>query len=835
MVKPSINQEITARDHGNARETNPLRVKQLFLASLLTTSLLVTLFSLKAGPLPAPGPFFHPVRGFWSNAEFRPDTGRISIPSDQLRDLVEIYYDERGVPHIFALNEYDLYFAQGYVTAKDRLFQMDLQARAAAGRLAEWMGESFLDHDLNQRRMGVAEGASRTLERFHDDEIGKMVDAYTAGVNAWIGGLQRSRFPLEYKLLRVRPEPWTPLKTVLLLKYMTQMLAGRSQDVQTSNTAALYGKEFVEEYINRTVRWTDPIIPSGVKWNPEPMRADPPDRPFTPHPVPLFSPWQSDPANGSNNWAVDGSRSASGYPILAGDPHLAISVPSIWYEIQLHTPGINTYGVSIPGTPSVILGFNENIAWSSTNTGADLLDWYEIEFRDADRNEYLHDGKWKRVTKRTERVRVRGRHAVTDTVLWTHHGPVRAVTQPNPLPETIGHAIRWIGHDPTDELRAFYLLNRAGSVEEAIRALEYYTAPAQNFALADRHGSIALQVAGRFPLRWKHQGQMIGNGRDPRHDWQGWIPYRDNPSVINPERGYVSSANQIPADSTYPYYLGDLYRSFERGKRINERLGGMERVTVDDMRLLQLDNFSYLAALALPVMLENLRLDELSAREKEMAHSLARWDYQNLGRDVAPSIFHHWWDRLYETIWKELRGAAHPVRIPSAERTLQMIVEEPESVWYDDADTPRVETLSELVTQTFHEAVKGLESEMGEEWSGWKWGEVNKTRLDHIAEIPGLGGPELFTDGSAESLNAIRTHHGPSWRMVVELGPELKSYGVYPGGPSGNPGSENYNRYTETWREGELYELRLLDRKPDADDRTYPLLLTSQQPGSNSE
>jgi len=354
--------------------------KVILLISLLLMGVVAYFYSVPLGSLPPSGNFFHPTKGFWANAEIRDVTGELSFNFDEVSEPVEVFFDEREVPHIFAQNDRDLYFAQGYITARDRLFQMELQIRAAGGYLSEWLGDGLVEYDKNQRRLGMVYGAEQALEFLNQDETTRqMVQAYADGVNAYINSLSYETYPLEYKVLNAAPQQWKPLHTTLLLKYMTQMLAGRSNDVRVSNTKARFGVEFVNEYLSQESSFFEPIVPADTEWNFDPMEADAPDSSFMPGHIHQIETWQPDPLNGSNNWVVDSTKSAYGYPMLSNDMHLNMTVPSIWYEIQLHSPDVNVYGVALQGTPTVIVGFNESMAWGSTNTGADVMDWYEID------------------------------------------------------------------------------------------------------------------------------------------------------------------------------------------------------------------------------------------------------------------------------------------------------------------------------------------------------------------------------------------------------------------------------------------------------------------------
>lgn len=799
-----------------------------FLLSLAATLLLIFAMAVSYGPVPPPGPFFNPFSGFWANAETAPESGEQQINPAGVLESVDVYYDERRVPHIFAQNDRDLYFAQGYVTASDRLFQMELQTRAAGGHLSEWLGEDLVEYDRGQRRLGMVYGAEKAVEMMlAHDTIRPVIESFTEGVNAYINTLHYKDYPLEYKILNVAPSEWKPVKTSLLLKYMTQMLAGRSDDVQTSNAMARMGEGFVDEYLSKRPELQVPVIPAETEWTFDPLTTVAPDTLYRPTFTEEIQHHQPDRQNGSNNWVADGTKTAGGYPVLSNDMHLAMNAPSIWYEIQLKTPDSNVYGVALMGAPAVIVGFNEYSAWGSTNTAADVMDWYEIEFRDENRTHYRYDGEWVPVTKREEIIHIKGSESLRDTVLYTHHGPVSvtgSVTSPNSTLQR-DHALRWIAHDASNELLAFYLLNRAQDADDFKEAFRYFQAPAQNMNFADTKGNIAMQTAGKLPIKWEFQGRTVGDGSDPLYDWQGFIPYEQNPASLNPEQGYLAAANQFPASPEYPYYLGESFAPYERSRRINERLKEMENITVDDFRELQTDSYSYHAKNLLPVLLRAMENKELTGRESEVLENLGQWDYVNRGEEIEPSIFYYWWRGFYSEIWDDEYESTYPMQRPPRDRTLDMILLEPGAPWFDNIHTERTETLEDLAESSFKSLFERMESRFGEMGDSWKWGYVNNTHLNHLAQIPGLGIRNLFTDGGVESVNAIRGNTGPSWRMIVELDPgEVRGYGVYPGGQSGNPGSGTYDEFVETWRTGDLFSLLFLREKPGSGEE-FPLRL----------
>ncbi|WP_372638827.1 penicillin acylase family protein [Fodinibius sp.] len=800
------------------------------LISAAATLLLFWLLSIPLGPAPPLGPFLNPATGFWANAVTDEPGDRTTVlPAGALSDTVSVYVDEHNIPHIFAANDRDLYFAQGYITARDRLWQMEFQTHAASGRLSEIIGADALEYDRYRRRIGMVYAAEQALEGMLGyPETATAAKAYADGVNAWIDELEAADYPLEYKILDYEPERWSPLKTALLLKSMTYTLAGSNQDLQMSNTRSFFGDAFIRQVLDPDPRLNDPVIPSGTEWSFDPIPVQKPDLIFEPSVVDHIPPFRPDPLNGSNNWAVSGSKTASGYPVLANDPHLNMTLPSIWYAVQLHSPAQNVMGVSLPGAPSVIVGFNEEVAWGTTNVSADVWDWYEMTFRDSTLSKYRYDGAWRSTQKRVEQIEVRGQQTVVDTVVYTHHGPVVQTSGGEPMRPHIPkfHAMRWIAYEPSNELRYFLGINKAGNYEDYRRALTHYRSPAQNWVFADST-DIALTAAGLYPLKWEEQGRFISDGSDPRYDWQGWIPFNHIPSVKNPKRGFVSSANQDPTDNAYPYYLDDDFAPYERGRRINERLSAMADITPRDMQQLQMDTYSYHARTVLPRLLQYLEGHALSGRKREALQKLATWNYENSGDLIAPSLFAYWWEALEAAIWDdEYHAIDAPMERPARDETARMLLADSAARWYDDITTAETETLDDLIGQSFHRAYQQLGREFGQMGERWKWGYVNNTEIGHLAQVPGLGHREVFTGGAAESVNAVRDSHGPSWRMVVELGPRPRAYGIYPGGQSGNPGSPHYDDMIDEWTNGTLYPLWFMQRQPGrADSVAYSISL----------
>ena len=818
------------------------------LLSLLVTLGLVYVLNTPWGTIPALGPFLSPFTGFWQNGESASDRSvDLSVAADSLQNDVTIRFDDNGIPHIFAKNNYDLYFAQGFVTARDRLWQMDLQTRAAAGRLSEVLGPATLALDQKSRRLGMGYGAEANFKVAMSNPTSReALLAYTAGVNAYISQLAYKDYPVEFKLLGYAPEPWEPIKTMYMLEQMMLTLAGRADDLSMTNILKKYGQEVVNELFPNYPRFREsPIIPEGTPWNFTPLPLPSPSNLTT---LPLDEVKAdsaasdtlltmagrrlpvSEPAHegvGSNNWAVGGAKSLTGYPILANDPHLELTLPSIWYQVQLSGPESNVCGVSLPGIPAVIIGFNQSVAWGVTNVDADVMDLYEVTFKDATRSAYLYNNRWQPIRKRVEVIKVKGLPEVRDTVVYTHHGPVAYYKDRDHKGADL--AIKWIGHEPGGSFLTFYELNKARNYDDYRSALAHYHGPAQNFVFADNANTIAMTVNGRFPLKWKEQGKFVLDGSNPSHDWQGWIPAEQNPHVRNPERGFVSSANQSSTDPSYPYYINWRFAPSERGVRINERLAVMTQANADSLRMLQNDNFSVLARTILPTLLEQLAALPLSPTHKAAYQLLADWNWQNDAESIAASIFERWYPTLGLAIWEdEFGGDSLPMIFPSRDQTIHLLLRQPEARWFDDLRTPQKETLSDVVFRSFKSSLDTLTAHHGPMGPAWRWASVRGTEVRHLSRLlKPFNSGVLQVGGGGTIVNAITKTNGPSWRMVVELSDKMpKAYGIYPGGQSGNPGSPLYTNMLAKWEKGELDPLVYLQAENESNERlVYTLTL----------
>ena len=803
-----------------------------FLASaLVTTGLVVTLNTqLKLGATKSPklGYFLSPQHGFWKNAENINTNFDATILANDLKVDVDVTIDDRLVPHIYADNDLDAYYVQGYLHAKFRLWQMDFQTRVASGRLSEIAGADKLSIDRFFRRLGMVYGAEQTESYINENNpvMKATVDSYTAGVNAYINQLKPEDLPFEYKLMNYAPELWTPKKTYLFLMFMSYDLTGRSAttDLQLTNTRDYLGYDLFQKLYPNQQDSLDPIIPRGTEFaetSIKPIKPGSADTAYLKMPAPkkLFryeeSPEAPNKNNGSNNWAVSGSKTKSGRPILCSDPHLGLNLPSLWFEVQITTPTHSTYGASFPGSPAVIIGFNDSLAWGVTNAGRDVLDYYEVKFKDSTQNEYWYNGAWKNVTKRTEVIKVKDSADVIENISMSHWGPVMfdAFYQ-NQQSNGKNLAVKWTAHNTSTGVETFYKLNRAKNVSDYLQAISLWKCPGQNFVMATKTGNIAIKQQGDFVARWERQGDFIMPGEDSTYDWQGIIPGNENPMIMNPSRGFVSSANQKATDATYPYYLGTA-SSFPlyRGISVNQHLTPMTQITPEDMMALQTNNDNVFAAQARPALNRLIQMDLLSPQAKRMVTILNAWDFKNDENSKGITVFKLIWDSVESAVWSdELAGSKIPLTKPESFVLLEQICRDTNFTVADDIRTKdKVETLKDQVTVGIERATQQLL--ILEKENKLTWGSFKATRVVHLTKIPALSRLNLPIGGGVNIINATTENHGPSWRMVVHMTDEIEAYGLYPGGQSGNPGSPFYDNFVDYWAAGKYYRLLFLSKE----------------------
>jgi penicillin G amidase len=827
-----------------------------FLLSLLATVGVVwaldTSLMIKGVPAPALGKLLNPFGGFWNNGE-----SLKSLPTDKtfeaLKGTTKVVYDNRMVPHVFAENLNDAYFVQGYLHASNRLWQMDFITRASGGKLAEVLGNRILrgsltsiDIDKLFRRRGILAGAEKTVKEWEKEpQTWALIQSYCAGVNAHIATLNARTYPIEYKIFGINPPDWTPLHMALFAKYMANDLASAENDIAITNARTMLGSDF--DFLFPTYfKEQSPVVPAGTPWgfSASSLSSDNTKTINAPLSIPdqnidedsdnisgiipfqnddLFKP---DPSNGSNNWVVGASKTKNKKPILCGDPHLSLRLPSIWYEMQIVTPEMNVYGVSLPGLPAIIIGFNENIAWTQTNVGHDVADWYSIKWTDKTKTKYLLDGAAKAVETRIEEIKINGEPSIFDTVRYTVWGPV--VYENDTMPAA-NMAYHWLANEvPESSIQTFVMLNKAKNYNEYSKALEKFNVPAQNYAFACKNGDIALKVMGMYPKKAFGQGRFVQDGSLSSNAWQGFIPKDQVPQYKNPTRSFVSSANQHSTDPSYPYfYHSETFEPY-RGRIVNNFLTKMDSVTIDDMKKMQNANYSLMAEEMLPNMLKNIDEAALNEAEKAILNNLKTWQYAYDGEKVEPIYFEEWYNAFYTETWDEFftQKNTNNIQKPTTWRTVFLLRDEPTNKYFDiNATADKKETARDILTATFKKMVSAIPKIMTEIKAQYpndrtlNWAHYKDTEVPHISMIPGFGRYHLPNGGNARTINSMKKNHGPSWRMIVEMGDEPRAFVAYPGGQSGNPGSPYYTTFLDTWTKGEYYEALFLKKAEDQNAR----------------
>ena len=723
---------------------------------------------------------------------------------DGLAGKVTVRRDARGIPYIEASDDADLYFAQGYVTAGDRLWQMDLLRRVARGRTAEIFGKATLEEDKRWRRFGFAKVADANFAGL-SPELQKILENYSRGVNAYIASLDQNSLPVEFRILKYRPENWTPSDTILIGKILADALSSTWRSDMLRASLSALPKDKLDEL-------SDPVTPYdvvlfGSDGKPQTKRraalADVPDaetlaaadrdddlRRSSLNRVGLYA----EGLAASNNWVISGKRTADGRAILANDPHLPPNAPGIWYLTHLSTPAGRVSGVTIPGVPGIILGHNEFIAWGATNVGPDVQDVYLETFDSAGR--YRTPTGWAETIKRREDIKVRTNPLKPDTesvaidVLETRNGPVILEDGDKK------YSLKWTALDPkNNEFGAFLGLDHARSWDEFRAALKTYGGPAQNFVYADVKGHIGWYAAGRIPLRRSGTGSVPYDGASADGDWAGAIPFEDLPNLYDPPSGFIATANQRTVGTSYKYF--DIFARDAampwRARRIFDRLSEDRRFMMDDVRDIQYDVYNIpLAGLAKTIL-------RLGAASDDTIAALRTWD----GRMTA--------DSKGALLANEIRGclanaiAAENKPVPAAairERILYRAVEEGSARWLP----PSFKNYTEFLRSCDASARSSLADpkNLGPDETKWTWGRVFVSRFPHpLAVAPLIGGqfstPAVPIDGSGQTPDVGSS---VSMRHIASPGNWDATRQVIPLGESGDPRSVHYKDQFDAWKNG---------------------------------
>ncbi len=753
-----------------------------------------------------------------------------SLAVTGLEAPVTVYRDEWGVPHIFAASQEDLFFAQGYVTAQDRLWQMDFQRRVGAGRLSEVLGDSTLDTDRFLRTLGTYRAAERDLAVLSPETLAAL-DAYAAGVNAFIAD-NLDNLPLEFRLLGYQPEPWRPADSTVWGKMMAWNLGGNWEtELMRARLIELLGAEKAADLLPGYPQEGPFIIPPEVKDYSGLLPLDL-DRVMA---VRRLLKMDGE-GIGSNNWVVAGSRSSSGMPLLANDPHLGMQMPSVWYEVGLHSPTLRAVGVSFPGAPGVVIGHNGRIAWGVTNVNPDVQDLYIERVNPANPDQYEFQGTWRDMAVREEHIFVKGQQEpVIERVRETHHGPIMNAVAGDLEDEVDPVALRWTALEANRLSQSILELDQAQDWDQFRAALQHFAAPAQNFVYADVEGNIGYQMPGQIPIRAQGNGMVPVPGWSGEYEWVDTIPFEELPSVFNPEVGYVATANNQVVPDDYPYLISTEWSAPYRAQRIVSLLEGSDRHSPDDFAEFQGDIYLLPADFLVP-LLDRVSVDEAPAVAQEGLRLMQAWDRQMDANQAEPLILEQFYQELVgATLGDELEAAGGEELVEdyledfgnSHRQLMERLAGDATSAWWDDVRTLAVESQPEIVTRAFLAAMAYLQENHGDDPARWRWGDVHWTNFDHplgaVAPLDRILNKRVPAQGASVTVNAagasypdLVMNNGASFRQIVDLGDLANSRIVNTTGQSGQVFDRHYGDMIELWQEVGYHPMRLAQAEVEA-------------------
>jgi penicillin amidase len=806
------------------------KIGKLAIALALVISMSVLLI-VPLDIIPPLGGLIDPFTGIWTvyeDAE-HPPFEIVHIPG--LSEPVTVVRDNWGVPHIYASNERDLYFAFGYVQAQDRLWQMDITRRQGRGQLAEILGPSYLSADRFLRTLGMERAAQLAIDQMYaqQDEynitLRENLESFAQGVNFYLTNIG-SNLPIEFKLLNYRPKPWTLIDSISIARILDYGLSWSDVDLRFANTIAELGNDSAWELFPLNPPFQTPVVPEyNGSLNPPPsseinnakISESLQNSIFEiltwteniPDPQNILSRWQGE-FLGSNNWAVNSTRSATGKPILSNDMHLGRDVPAIWFQAHLVAvdTGRNIYGFVPPGVPLIIAGHTEYVAWGFTNVGADVIDWYYYTINPANPNEYWYNGAWLSFEEETVTIPVKGEMPYTHTIRRTVHGPVMSDVGATFNDHVI--AQRWTGAEPSFEMIALDLMTMARNYSEFIEGQKFWWTISQNIVFADIDGNIAIRPTGHWPIRAGWYGGLPHNGSAGEGEWIGFIDFDELPLSLNPDRGWVVSANQLAAiqgPSSYPHYIHQGYDPGYRARRIIQMLENDESITVSDFKRIQNDVLDTAAEAFVPYLIDAFDNAASSITSDPVLSAaidqLRTWNHTMIKEWAAPTIWRAWLDYYWEDVFSdEYPSNRGGLLWPSPVILENLTRNDPNSHWFDDITTGTTETRGDIIIRSFQAAMTRLTEEEGTDVSQWTWDKFHFVVYSHLVG-EALGHAPIPADGSGVTVNPSRVNMwareqgasrgGASERLIVDFNDPLHALSVIPGGQSGNPLSRHYS------------------------------------------
>lgn len=747
-----------------------------------------------------------------------------------LLNNVEIYTDQYAIPHIYAEDDADAAYALGYLHARERLFQMDVARRAGEGKLSEVFGSKTLPYDRMFKTIGIDRTVRRDMGKLNPQYL-SLLNAYSNGVNAYINEA-RGRYPVEFDALGYDPYPWKPEHSLIIGKLMAwELNISWWTDISFSNLVQKLGEEKVKEILPDFPENAPTVIPSGLKSAPEVTTAFvETDRSFR-----NFAGFGGTHI-GSNNWVVNSQKSASGKPIIANDPHLALQAPGKWYAAVIRGKNWKAEGVTLPGVPGVVIGKNENISWVMTNVMADDADFY-MEKIDSTGKKYFFNNAWQDLKNYRYTIHVKDSDDVQISVKETHRGPIISDIHPynTMFPDNYKKkavlSMRWTGSEFSDELYAIMSINMARNWYDFREAVSHYYVPGQNFVYADKAGNIGYICGARLPIRSSVNPTFVCDGTTDAYDWKGYVPFEQMPSLFNPQENYIASANNKTVNS-FSYHISNLWEPPSRIERITELLTAKQKHSVGDFMRYQADFVSPYAREMTPYIIS--AFNDVKVKDRVLSGILnlfKTWDYSLEEGSQLPAVFEVFFQFMLRNTFEDEMGKSlydeyvFTANVPY--RSIIRMLKENKSTWFDNVNTKNIETRDDIIRRSFIDAIRYFESHFGSYVQEWQWGKLHKITFKHLFHGR-LGALDNFIDigpypvgGSGTSLfnteysfnDPYETILGPSMRYIYDFSKPDEFYLILTTGQSGNVLSRHYKDMTEMWLKGRYVRVATGDRE----------------------
>ena len=760
--------------------------------------------------------------------------GKIKIKS--LKDSVNVYTYIYGVPHVFAGNEKDLFFAAGYIAARDRLFQLAMVSLAVRGGLASVLGPKYLKTDIYFRTWKIHDTAKLLIDNM--DTKNKMIfENFCMGINHRIDEVMDD-LPIEFKIMGFKPEYWDPSIVAGYTRMMAHEMSGSwKAEIVFGAVEEYFGREKLLELLpDELVDF--PTIVGENKQNLLGLYNNVLNNEYVLRN--LFGDFSAD--IGSNNWVVSPSRSETGHAFLANDPHLAFTQPPRWYEIHLSGGRFDVSGVCIAGIPLPVIGQNKRTAWGFTNSMVDDLDFFIEKINLKDSSKYMHGNEWLSIRTRDEVFSIKGQKDTVVTLRSTHHGPIISDVHNLLSKGDRVLSMSWTGHWVTNEMDAWVELTTMKNWEDFTNGVKKFGVPGQNIVYADVDGNIGWRPAVYIPIRKMGYSMVPRPGWDPTYDWEGRVPFEEMPFLLNPKKGFISTANNKTIDDSFPYYISGLWADPSRASRINDLLSTDKKMTLKDMKEIQLDLTSNFSKEILPHILDRGHT-VTGAGAKRAIKFLRNWDHEESIDSEATLIFHSIVNEIINNIYKDellLLGENYYMAYIGlkyiTKRNLRSIIENGYSSWVDNINTKEhVETFIDIIDMSIHSGINKVIQKFGPNWSNWKWGSAHSLTHKHILGENKLlnylfslnigpflsGGSDVTPNAGGYSLNkGFKQTSGASMRRIVDFSNLDETQMIIPTGQSGLNNSPNYNDQAALYHSG-AYRTTRFHKHNIVNDKTF--------------